>query len=72
MKQIVAATLDNFVDTSSKHMNGKLDRIVCNSDRCSRVSTNTDDSEPSSSNSHKDAPSLMDFRDIKQQLELPP
>ncbi|KAL2921015.1 Protein EFR3-like protein B [Bienertia sinuspersici] len=70
--KIILATLDNFVDTSKVRMNGKPDRIVCHSpDRCSRISTNTDDSQLSTATQCKNPPSPMDISNIKQQLEPP-
>lgn len=70
--KIISATLDNYVETKIIKVDGNVDGVICETaDRCSRVSTNTDDNRLSNGNLCKDAPSSMDLCNVKQQLEPP-
>lgn len=69
--KIISATLDNFADAKVTLENGNHHVILCEQDRCSRVSINSDNNGSSTSNICKDPPSSVDILNIKQHLELP-
>ncbi|XP_057544780.1 protein SEMI-ROLLED LEAF 2 isoform X2 [Amaranthus tricolor] len=69
--KIISATLDNFADAQVTLENGNHHVILCEQDRCSRLSINSDNNGSSTSNICKDSPSSVDILNIKQQLELP-
>ncbi|KAL9237500.1 hypothetical protein vseg_012038 [Gypsophila vaccaria] len=68
--KIIAATLENFVDTQTKHENGKLDKQISHK-ACGQGGMDTEVNGSSTGPLGEDACSTMDLSIVKQQLEPP-